>query len=150
MNALENYLDCQPINDNNIDNGKVKGNILLNQNYSISSCANPSYNNYDANILSNDDYTNKELQKSTAVNSFAVIYAILIGLIISLMIVMIFLRGDNFTGYKKVIIGAVIFAICVSIVYSVCLYFLTSTNKRQVVKQDLAKYTKNNDKRIKS
>jgi len=139
MNALENYLDCQPINDNNIDNGKVKGNILLNQNYNISSCANANYNSYDANILSSDDYTYKELNTSTVVNGFAVLYAILIGLIMTLLIVSIFLKSVTYPDSKKVIIGAVIFAVSVSIVYGVCLYFLTSANTRQIVKHDLAK-----------
>ena len=150
MNAMENYLDCQPINDNNIDNGNVKGNILLSQNYSISNCANPNYNSYDANILSTDDYTNKELNTSTTVNSFAVLYAILIGLIMTMLIVTIFLKGLNYTGYKKVVVGAVIFATCVSIVYGVCLYFLTSAGRRQIVKQDLAKFSGPSGNKIKS
>ena len=150
MNALENYLDCQPINDTNIDNGKVKGNILLNQNYNISSCVNPNYNSYDANILSSDDYTNKELNTSTAVNGFAVLYAILIGLIMTVLIVSIFLKGVTYTGYKRVIVGAVIFVVCVSIVYGVCLYFLTSNDRRQIVKQDLTKYPDQTGNKIKS
>ena len=76
MNALEQYMDCQPINDNNIDNGKISGNIMLNQNYNISNCANPNYNKYESNILSSDDYTHKELNSSTTVNGFAILYSV--------------------------------------------------------------------------
>jgi hypothetical protein len=146
MNALENYLDCQPINDNNIDNGKVPGNIMINENYNISSCATPNYNSYNANIFSKDDYKYNEINTPTTINGFAVLYAILIGLIMTLLIVSIFLKGVNYTGYKKTIVCAVIFAVCVSIVYGVCLYFLTSSNTRQIVKQDLANSQSNTNK----
>lgn len=137
MNALEQYLDCQPINDKNIDNGKISGNIMLNQNYSISSCANPNYNKYESNNFTSDDYTYKELNTSTSVNSFAVIYSILIGLVITTLIISISLKNINYTGRKKLIIAAIIFSVCVSIIYGVSLYFLTSKNKREIVKQDL-------------
>jgi hypothetical protein len=137
MNALEQYLDCQPVNDNNIDNGKIDGNIMLNQNYSISNCANPNYNKYDSNNLSSDDYTHKELDTSTSVNGFAVIYSILIGLIITTIIISLSLKNTNYVGHKKVIISVVIFIVCVSIIYGITLYFITSKNKREIVNQDL-------------
>ena len=137
MNALENYLDCQPVNDNNIDNGQISGNVMLNQNYNISSCANPNYNNYESNVFSPDDYTHKELNTSNTVNGFAILYSILIGIIITLLIVSISLKNTIYNGWKKTIISAVIFSVCASIIYSISLYFLTSKNKREIVKQDL-------------
>ena len=142
MNTLENYLDCQPINDTNIDNGKISGNIMLNRNYNISSCANPNYNKYASNILASDDYTDKELDSSTTVNGFAILYSILIGFIITLFVVSISLKNTNYTGMKKTIVAAVIFSVCISIIYGSCLYFLTSKNTRKIVKQDLNTYSK--------
>ena len=98
---------------------------------------NPNYNKYDSNNLSSDDYTHKELDTSTSVNGFAVIYSILIGLIITTIIISLSLKNTNYVGHKKVIISVVIFIVCVSIIYGITLYFITSKNKREIVKQDL-------------
>jgi len=138
MNSLEEYLDCQPINDKNIDNGKITGNILLNENYAIDSCANPQYKSYKANHFTESNYTHKELNSSTSVNGYAVLYAILIGLFITIMFVTVIVDTivDN---KKKIIIGTIIFTITVAITYGVCLYFLTSNYRRQIVARDLDK-----------
>ena len=142
MNTLENYLDCQPINDTNIDTGKISGNIMLNQNYNISSCVNPNYNKYDSNIFVDTDYTHNELGTSTTVNGFAILYSILIGFIISLLVVSMWLKNSNYSERKKTILAVVIFSVCVSIIYGSSLYFLTSKNTRNIVKHDLNKYSK--------
>ena len=91
-------------------------------------------------------YTYNDINTPTTVNGFAVLYAILIGLIMTLLIVSIFLKGVNYTGYKKAVIGAVVFTVCVSIIYGVCLYFLTSNYTRLIVKQDLSKSQTNTNK----
>ena len=147
MNSLEEYLDCQPINDKNIDNGKITGNILLNENYAIDSCANPDYKSYKANIFTESNYTLKELNSSTSVNSYAVLYSILIGLFISIIFVTAII-DKILTNNRKIIIGSVIFTVTVAITYSVCLYFLTSNYRRQIVGRDLDKTSSDKNKFI--
>ena len=136
MKNLENYLDCQPINDMNIDDGKIKGNILLEQNYSISSCADPEYNSYKSNILKSKDYTNKELYTSTAINNYAILYAVLIGLFITLFFVNIVINVRTFTRYNKLMIGFITFIISLTTIYTVCIYSLTSNYSSEIVVQD--------------
>jgi hypothetical protein len=136
MKNLENYLDCQPINDMNIDDGKIKGNILLNQNYSISSCANPGYNSYKSTMLTTKDYTNQELYTSTAINNYAILYAVLIGLFITLFFVNIVINIRDFSRYKKIMIGFITFVISLTTIYTICIYSLTSNYSREIVKQD--------------
>ena len=137
MNSLEEYLDCQPINDKNIDNGKITGNILLNPNYDIHSCVNPDYKGYKATRFTESNYTHKELNSSTSVNGYAVLYAILIGLFITIIFVTVIVDKIEQT-YRK-IIAPIIFTITVAITYGVCLYFLTSNYRRQIVARDLDK-----------
>jgi hypothetical protein len=136
MKNLENYLDCQPVNDMNIDNGKIKGNIILNENYNIKSCANPNYNNYEANILTEKDYTNQELHSSTAINAYAILYALVIGLIFTLFFVNVVINMNVFSSYKKLIVGLITFLVTISIIYITCIYFLTSNYTRDIAKID--------------
>ena len=136
MKNLENYLDCQPINDMNIDDGKIKGNILLNQNYSISSCANPQHNTYEANRLSTKDYTNEELYTSTAINNYAILYAILIGLFITLFFVNIVINIRDYSRYNKILIGTVTFLVSITTIYTICIYSLTSNYSRDIIIKD--------------
>jgi hypothetical protein len=136
MRNLEKYLDCQPINDLNIDDGKVKGNILINDNYNINNCVDPNYNSYERNILERKDYTNNELYTSSAVNIYAILYAITIGLLFTLMFVNIIINVQFITKYRKIMIGTITFMVTLSTIYSFSIYFISNSKKRIIHKID--------------
>ena len=136
MRNLEKYLDCQPINDLNIDDGKVKGNILINDNYNINNCVDPNYNSYERNILERKDYTNNELYTSSAVNIYAILYAITIGLLFTLIFVNIIINVQFITKYRKIMIGTITFMVTLSTIYSFSIYFISNSKKRIIHKID--------------